>query len=222
MKIYLPDIPVFYINMDKDTEKRKHMEKNLSKLGFKNVTRIKAIESKDGKVGLSKSQNLALSQIKPPFIIFEDDADPKYFKDEIEVPDDADAVYLGNSQWAQIGRRSGFYLKYTHVPDYKRVYRIYNMLASHAILYLTEDYVKMCQRTTKYCGEVYPMPMDIPFATIQRYFNVYTIDKPLFVQKDFPGQMTKAPKYTNNALTEYKRYKNPEQKPGYFFDDQVI
>lgn len=223
MKIYLLDIPVFYINMKKDVEKKNHIEKKLKQLGFTNVTRIDAVEDKkNGRVGLSKSQNMALSKVKPPFIILEDDADPKYFVKQIEVPDDADAVYLGNSQWGHMQSHSGFYLKYKPVENFTGVYRIYNMLASHAILYLTEDYVRMCQRTTKYCAEVNPLPMDVPFAVIQRYFNIYTINRPLFIQKDFPGKMTDAPKYTSSPLSSYKRYKSPKDRTGVYVDDQII
>jgi hypothetical protein len=40
MKINLLDIPVFYINMEKDVEKRENLESSLKKLGFKNVQRI--------------------------------------------------------------------------------------------------------------------------------------------------------------------------------------
>lgn len=223
MKINLLDIPVFYINMAKDVHKKEYIEKQLVKLGFKNINRIDAIEDKNnGRVGLSKSQLKALSQIPAPFIILEDDADPKYFKSTIDVPDDADAVYLGNSQWGLMQSHTGFYLKYKKVPKYADVYRIYNMLSSHAILYLSQEYVSACQRTTKYCAEEYPMPMDVPFAMIQRFYNVYTIDKPLFIQKDYAEKMSAAPKYTTKPLTEYKIYKSPEHRTGLFYRDDII
>lgn len=223
MKINLLDIPVFYINMSKDRHKREHIEKQLSELGFKNVTRINAVEDKqNGRVGLSKSQLMALSQVTAPFIVLEDDADPKHFKAIIEVPDDADAVYLGNSQWGLMQSHTGFYLKYKKVNGYKDIYRIYNMLSSHAILYLNQDYVKTCQRTTKYCAEEYPMPMDVPFAMIQRFYNIYTLDKPMFIQKDYEEKMSAAPKYTNKNLTGYQRYESPEHRTGLFYRDEII
>jgi hypothetical protein len=223
MKINLLEIPIFYINMSKDKHKKKHIEQQLSDLGFKNVTRINAIEDKEnGRVGLSKSQLIALSQIEAPFIILEDDADPKHFRAVIEVPDDADAVYLGNSQWGLMQSHTGFYLKYKKVKEYKNVYRIYNMLSSHAILYLNQEYANICKKTTRYCAEDYPMPMDVPFAMIQRFFNIYTIDKPLFVQKEYDGKMSAAPQYTNKNLTEYKVYESPEHKSGIFYRDQII
>ena len=47
------------------------------------------------------AQHIALKKIDPPFIILEDDATPSNFTPEIEVPDDADAVYLGVSSWEE-------------------------------------------------------------------------------------------------------------------------
>lgn len=223
MKINITDIPVYYINMAKDVDKNNHILKQLKNVGFKNINRIEAVEDKqNGKVGLSKSQHIALNQIKAPFIILEDDADPKYFVQVIDVPDDADAVYLGNSQWGFQSSHSGFYLKYKPVKGYPEVYRIFNMLSSHAILYLKDEYVEMCKKTTKYCAEVYPMPMDVPFAMIQRFFNIYCLNRPMFVQKDYVNKMTAAPKYTNNKLTEYKRKELKDFDSSFFFWDNII
>jgi hypothetical protein len=223
MKIDLTEIPVFYINMKKDTHKKEYIEKQLKEVGFKNVTRIDAIEDKrNGRVGLSKSQLKALSQTPAPFIVLEDDADPRYFEASIEVPDGADAVYLGNSQWAMFQGHAGFYLKYKKVPGMQNILRVYNMLSSHAILYLSDEYVSMCKRTTRYCAEEYPMPMDVPFATIQRYFNIYALNKPAFIQKDYVGKMSAAPKYTNGKLTEYKRYTELHDRYGALYKDEII
>lgn len=223
MKIDLLNIPVYYINMDKDIHKKNHIEQQLKDVGFKNINRIAAVEDKNnGRVGLSKSQLKALSQVSAPFIVLEDDADPRHFLASIEVPDDADAVYLGNSQWGMFQGYAGFYLKYEPVKGYRDVFKIYNMLSSHAILYLTDEYVAVCKRTTKYCAEKYPMPMDVPFATIQRFYNVYTINKPLFIQKDYDGKMSLAPKYTNNKLTEYKKYNEISNKTGHHYKDEII
>lgn len=223
MRIDIRQIPVFYINMAKDTHKKEYIESILREKGFKNVTRIDAVEDKkNGRVGLSKSQFKALSQIPAPFIVLEDDADPKNFEPLIDVPDDAHALYLGNSQWGMMQSYSGFYLKYKPVKDMKHLVRIYNMLSSHAILYLDQNYVKVCQQTTKYCAYEYPMPMDVPFAMIQRFYNVYCLNKPMFVQKDYANKMSNAPKYTNGRVTDYKTYSSPNERTGLFYKDEII
>ena len=223
MKINLLEIPVFYINMNKDTHKKSYIENQLKEVGFKNINRIEAVEDKkNGRVGLSKSQLRALSQIPAPFIVLEDDADPRYFQAVIEVPDDADAVYLGNSQWGLFQGHTGFYLKYKKINGMPNVLKIYNMLSSHAILYLNNEYVSMCKRTTRYCAEEYPMPMDVPFAMMQRFFNIYALNKPAFIQKDYGGKMSNAPKYTNGKLTEYKKYSELHDRYGYIYKDEII
>ena len=223
MKINLIEMPVFYINMSKDKHKKKHIEQQLSDLGFKNVTRINAVEDKkNGRVGLSKSQLMALSQVSAPFIVLEDDADPNSFEPVIEVPDDADAVYLGNSQWGLQSSHAGFYLKYKKVEGYPKILRIFNMLSSHAILYLNQEYVRVCQRTTKYCAETYPMPMDVPFAMIQRFFNVYVVNDPMFIQKDYEGKMSAAPQFTNKKLTSYKIRELSDFDPRTMYWDNII
>lgn len=207
MKINLLEIPVFYINMKKDVDKDKYLSHLLQDLGFKNINRIEAVEDKEsGRRGLSKSQYKSLIQVPPPFIILEDDCDAKYFKSEIEVPDDADAVYLGNSAWGLLGSYTGFLLRYKKVQGFPDLYRIFNMLSSHAILYLSDEYVSVCKRTTDYCANFskVPVPMDVPFAEIQKYFNIYTPNRPLFIQKDYDSKMSNAPKWTGSKLTEYR------------------
>lgn len=223
MKIDIRDIPVFYINMSKDVHKKEYIESQLKKSGFKNINRIDAVEDRDnGRVGLSKSQLKALSQTVAPFIVLEDDADPVNFEAIIEIPDNAHALYLGNSQWGYMQSHSGFYLKYKTVKGMKHLVKIYNMLSSHAILYLNQEYVEICKRTTKYCAEEYPMPMDVPFAMIQRFFNIYALNKPMFIQKDYKGKMSAAPKYTRGKITEYKTYESPDQRAGIFYKDEII
>ena len=223
MRIDITNVPVFYINMAKDTHKKEYIESQLKAKGFKKINRIDAIEDKkNGRVGLSKSQFKALSQVQAPFIVLEDDADPVNFEAFIDVPDDAHALYLGNSQWGYMQSHSGFYLKYKPVKGMKHLLRIYNMLSSHAILYLDQEYVEMCRKTTKYCAEEYPMPMDVPFAMIQRFFNIYCLNKPMFIQKDYEGKMSAAPKFTRGKLTEYKRYDSPASRVGLFYNDEII
>ena len=89
---------------------------------------------------------------------------------------------------------SGPYVQYEQVKD--DLYRVYNMLGGHAVLYLTEDYIKMCQKVTYHAGYVIEDYQDIGFAEIQRWFNVYTFDDPFFYQ-------TSGYHGTVEALTSY-------------------
>ena len=192
--------------MKQDKEKKAYLTTKLSELGFTNVNRIEGIVASPGIVGLSRSQNTALSQIRAPFIIMEDDCDPLYFKSVVEVPEDADAIYLGNSPWGRMNSHHGFFLQYSKVEGYDEVYRIYNMLSSHAILYLSDSYVDICKRTTYHCGYVsMSVPMDVPFADIQKWYNVYAMDKPHFVQKEYGSQMSNGPAWTKGNLSSHSK-----------------
>ena len=91
------------------------------------------------------SQYNALHEIDPPFIILEDDATPINFKPEIEIPDDADAFYLGISSWGRMNGHSGPFVQYQEDVD-GELLRVYNMLGTHAILYLTPEFVSVCKK----------------------------------------------------------------------------
>ena len=40
MKLKLTDLPVVYINLDEQTDRKKTLEENLKGLGFKNIIRV--------------------------------------------------------------------------------------------------------------------------------------------------------------------------------------
>ena len=143
MNLDLREIPVIYINLDRDVEKKEKIEKkNLKSLGFKTVIRSPGHLHPTGhRAGCSMKQHNALKELDPPFIILEDDATPSNFIPEIEVPDDADAVYLGVSSWGRMNGHSGPYVQYDEVDN--GLLKVYNMLGTHAILYLNKEYVSV-------------------------------------------------------------------------------
>ena len=101
MKLDLRDIPVYYINLDSAVDRREAMEEMTKKLGFKNVTRVEAIKHPRGSIGSGGSHDLILSIHKPPFIILEDDCKALSVDTLVDIPDDADAFYLGISSWGR-------------------------------------------------------------------------------------------------------------------------
>jgi len=73
--INLLNTPVYYINLDSDTEKSEKLQVMLGELGFKNVNRFSGIKEETKKVGVAKSHNALLKDLSgviAPFIIFED------------------------------------------------------------------------------------------------------------------------------------------------------
>jgi GR25 family glycosyltransferase involved in LPS biosynthesis len=181
-KIILTDIPVYYINLDKDVEKSEKMQELLFSLGFKNINRFPGIEEDIKKVGVAKSHNALLKKLsnkKTPFIVFEDDIVEYDFDPEIMVPIDADVFYLGNSIY---GLKQGIGQKRIIAKHhYEDIYQIYNMLAAHAILYLNKDYVKFLAMATEFNISI-ETNQDKARAETMKYWKVYAKNKPMFYQ----------------------------------------
>lgn len=190
MKINIRDIPTYYINLDTQDERRQSTEYTLNRLNFKSVSRISGVFCDDGKVGCARSQEKSLSMIREvPFLLMEDDCVFTGIDQfEYEIPDDADALYIGMSQWARYLNFSGPFLHYTRVDD--KIVRVYNMLAAHAVIYLNEEYKNVCHRISQYCGYQLLDHMDNGYAEIQKYYNVYALDSPLFKQSGHNGGVT--------------------------------
>jgi len=250
MKIKLTDIPVFYINLDECQEKKKRTEEMLKSLGFNNVERFSAIKHKSGRIiGCARSHYEILKSQKPPFIILEDDCSlNKEFVDEINILDNADALYLGISHWGRYLNHSGPYVHITKVSS--DIVRVYNMLATHAILYLTESYVDICKRISQHFGYVVENHLDIGFAEIHKFYNVYSLDEPLFRQYEWSAVTTgklsevgidkySSEKLFNKILSEEQNYyklndtfKSPLRPliemrdvngiPGYFLPSKIV
>lgn len=189
--IYLPDLTAYYINLDRDVEKSENVEKTLNDLGFKSVKRFAGIEEEIKKIGVAKSHNLLLKKLskeKAPFIVFEDDILPSRFDPHLKVPKNADAYYLGSSSY---GLYSGVGRRKISLELYEdKTYRIYNMLAAHAILYLNTDYVKFLAKATEFSVYIRDN-QDKARAETMKYWNVYAGERPMFYQSGTHGPATR-------------------------------
>jgi hypothetical protein len=111
-----------------------------------------------------------------PLLILEDDCEfTKDFHPMIEIPDNTDAVYLGVSSGNP---------HYITKEVNKYFMRIGKILATHAILYINNDYRKMIAEIAKLYAYRLKIPFDNGCALIQERFNVLTPNKPFFVQSD--------------------------------------
>lgn len=209
MKLNLLNIPVYYINLDDQEEKKIRTEEMLNSLGFDNVTRFSAIRHESGRIiGCARSHHEILKTCKPPFIILEDDcALNKNFTSIIEIPDDADSLYLGISHWGRYLNHSGPYVHHEKIDV--EIVRVYNMLATHAITYLTQEYVDICKRVSYYYGYVVENHLDIGFAEIHKLYKVYCLDEPLFRQYEWSAVTTgKLSNVSLNKKESDKLYSN--------------
>ena len=192
MKIDIRKIHSYVINVESDTKRYATSSRLLKFLGFENVHYVKAIEEHKG-CAKSHHKVLSDSSIPTPFIIFEDDIIlndiPNYI---IDIPDDADALYLGASEYGTyLNHSSGGMVHYDRVDD--RIVRVYNMLGGHAIVYFTPTYRNLVANISHRCGYYWPSndaPHDVGVAEIQKYFNVYALDTPLFKQSGYNEVVT--------------------------------
>jgi hypothetical protein len=194
MKIKLSELPAFYINMEKDVARRHNFLRWNKALNFKNVKRIPGVFGNPYHTGLSRAfQNAVQAGTDSgfPFIIFEDDATPtQKFKNEIEVPDNADAVYLGVSPWG-FSRNQDPKDKaafngsvFEKVAGFPEVFRVHSTLSGHAILHIGKDYALDSIKSYKRASELgHFNDVQIYFDGMFDKYNVYAIG-PLFYQHD--------------------------------------
>jgi len=210
MKLDLRQIPVLYINLDRDVENRKNIEKFLTESEFEHIIRVPGVVHPTGnKGGCSMAQHNALCEIDPPFIILEDDIVPNNFNPIITIPDDTDVFYLGISSWGRMNSHSGPFVQYEKIDE--NVLRVYNMLGTHAILYLNKEYVSVSKKISyhQYLIEDY---IDIGFTDIQKYYNVYAFNEPIFYQSSSNGTNKKLSSYPTEECFKYtKQYWLPSK-----------
>ena len=207
MNLDLRDIPVVYINMDKDVDKRERIENHIDRLGFKTKIRVPGVVHEDGaRAGCALAQYNALHEIDPPFIILEDDATPFDYNPIISIPDDTDALYLGISSWGRMNSHSGPFVQWEYY--FKEVdinlLRVYNMLGTHAILYLNSEYISVCEKIAYHQHNI-DEHVDIGFTDIQKYYNVYAFNQPLFYQTSSNGTDQKLSSYPSQECLTYQR-----------------
>ena len=196
MNLDLREIPAVYINLERDVDRNENMISTLNECGFKNVIRLNGELFPDKPLaGCSLSHHNALCEIDPPFIVFEDDCRVKNFRPNIEIPDDSDAVHLGISSWGRMNSHSGPCVQCENIG--LGLVRIYNMLSAHAILYINQEFISMCSRIAYQAYEIADY-QDVGFAEIQKYFNVYAFNDPMFFQTSSNG--------TDKELTSYPSF----------------
>jgi hypothetical protein len=186
MIIDLREIPVVWINLDKDTENAKKMVDQFERYGFKNHIRfsgltpdkiVPPVENNWYGFGCGMSHVKILETYKDiPLLILEDDAKiTNDFNPILEVPENIDGIYVGTSAG------NPYYMTKRYNNDFLR---IGNILSTHAVLYLSETFKKNVSDVTKLFVYHYKKPVDIGVASILQHFKVLAPNKPFFVQAD--------------------------------------
>lgn len=185
MKIDIRKLPAIYINLERHHEKNHAMQSMLLGMGFEDIRRIEGVlDVRNSVAGCAKAHHKALSAFKAPFILFEDDCVlfEENFEPIVELPDDADALYLGISSWGRMNGHDGQYVQYDEFDEHPNLLRVYNMLGGHSVVYLSDQYREMCAKVSYHGGYVIKNYQDVGFAEIQKFFNVYSLNNPIFYQ----------------------------------------
>lgn len=185
MKIDLRKISTLYINLDKDQQRNSAMDTVIKDFGFINASRVSGTYIKNNPIsGCATSHYNILSNLSKRAIVLEDDCVIRNNNPFIEIPDDADAIYLGLSLWGynnDISKPDNFTFK--QHEEMKHIFKVEGMLATHAILYINKEYIKFCEKIADYSAKN-SVHIDQGFARIQRYFNVYALGQPIFYQEN--------------------------------------
>jgi GR25 family glycosyltransferase involved in LPS biosynthesis len=192
MIIDIPSVKTFYVNMDNRVDRRDQTEKLLSNLNFNNYQRYSAKTGKNAIEGcaLSHIDILRSNKNNSPFLILEDDvATGNGYSQNIEVPDDVDAIYLGYSMWGYDAERAKKFSRMENTTSFKKVtnniYKISNMLSTHAIMYCSERYSNAVADIIETIWNQEEWHCDYACSLIQEEFNVYAPVHPYFFQYDY-------------------------------------
>ena len=118
-----------------------------------------------------------------PFIMLEDDTvSYREFPEYLNIPDDADLLYIGLSSWglpagAAVG--SNHSVEFLNVSD--EVIRVFNMLSTHGIMVCSKLGADKMREGLDESYEI-DVVWDIPIAKKHRDINVYALKVPLVYQ----------------------------------------
>ena len=203
MIIDLREIPVVWINLDSATKNAEMMKERFKKHGFKNTHRRSGLvippppdteRSIAHFMGCGKTHTSILgdSSYSTPLLVLEDDVEfVEPFNPVIDVPDEADGVYLGVSH-------GNVYYKTKKYNE--NFIRIGGVLAAHAILYLNDDYRNEMYRVGNYCLDSLQQPWDIGTAALQNNFLVVTPNIPMVYQSNDRENANKWQSLTDRPL----------------------
>lgn len=190
-KIDITKIPTFYINLDDKKDRMKRVESLLNELGFSNFHRFEAVKAEGRSVGCSTSHRDVLQHIVDndifPALILEDDIEVFEFRNFVEYPLSADAMYLGFSRYGWNHNQDEPFPRSLKIKELSENYhRVHNMLARHAVIHFNPKYSSACiKEMDKFLSDPDKyVAGDIQIASIHTQWNVYAQNIPVFYQDD--------------------------------------
>lgn len=189
MIIDLRNYPVFYATIEKNTERHVKMDKMFNRLEYSNTKQINGPIANPYTIGIADTHIQAL-QNEGSIIVLEDDAqETSDYYHQIDIPDDLDALYLGTSHFGMLrGQSTPRGAVTSHFSE--TLIRPYNMLAIHAVLYLSQAYK---DRVIKLLTKFKENPVggcDEPIAMDMKNHKILAMRNPMFYQNDGHSEQT--------------------------------
>jgi hypothetical protein len=175
-----------FLEVSDGMSKREHIE-SIMKTPFEFVHPIMGIQkNKSGASGFFRMiENGLKKQVRGepfrPFLMVEDDISFETGEKTVEIPDDADILYVGLSNCSMNDYMFHYANYYESVYGYGEVVRVKHMLASHGIMVCSALGAAAIQRTML---EVFlsDKPWDVPLAYLQPHYRVYALRRPWVYQ----------------------------------------
>jgi len=190
VEIDLREIPIFVINLDSQRKRLKVTTEILTRAGLSferfagiHIDDVYGTSSTGGRWGCAKSHFDLMSNNRVPFLILEDDIElTPYWKPLLQIPADADAVYLG------ITNTTGGACVHSYNSEWNKIEKMHS---AHAILYLNQDFVEVVKEVLLQAMET-SRHWDVEIGKVHNQYNIYTPIKPYFYQRVHRGTLSYA------------------------------
>ena len=204
MRLYLHKLQYYFLTCNNET-RRSHMLNEFKDFNLTEVNPVTGIvKNKSAITGISRIMDLANKNFGnnfEPFVMLEDDVKIlRSFPEYVEIPDDADILYIGIGSCSFSNSNT---LYYETIHNNGQFVRVYNMLASHGIVICSLRGMMMYQKAlfeSYYTDE----PWDILYAKVMPLINVYATKNPLVYQYGLIGGEEI---YTKAKINDNKRRK---------------
>jgi hypothetical protein len=170
--------------MAEDTARRQSVSGICDQLGL-SYDIVDAIKCSPGPIGCGLSHLKALRSTTAPALILEDDIGVSAgYAPVIDVPDDADAVWLGASIYGALSLTDYVGFEFTQLLEEADhgLLRAHNLLTTHAILYLTDRFRTAAIEAITESIVDRSWDPDRALARIQSDYNVYVVRELFFYQ----------------------------------------
>ena len=215
MSLNIKTVKVYLISpcVDKYKDRLFTVFSRLLTYGFQDIVFFKSVSGTNGTNSLTNTvieiMKLEMDNDKP-FMILEDDCEIFTKHEEIEIPDNCDALYLGASYWVypysvetvySAVRPHIFHNSLQPHQSYNDMLtRIGGMTGGHAIMFISREFMKtFLDHITTIIKSIDNMPHDLLFGCLQFHFNVYALKQPLFYQDSALGGQEDITKITFNG-----------------------